>query len=260
MAIDPARLAAVARRAACIGAALVCASVALAAPEISPHQSTAPTVTPAPAVTVPAPGNAASARPEKPNKAPAIAAKPMWSELTPAQQQALSPLAAEWDKLDAPRKKKWLALSNKYSTLKPEEQARLQTRMREWAKLTPEQRHVARESYARAKKLNPNEKTAEWQQYQQLPEEQKKKLAAEAAAKKRVANLPPPSQNRNKVTPPSKSTLKHDAGKSTPAAEGHARSHQYPSQTAVQPASPPNAPPSAPQSPSQPMPSAPAKQ
>ena len=33
-------------------------------------------------------------------------AKPLWSELTSTQQQALAPLAAEWDKLEPIRKKK----------------------------------------------------------------------------------------------------------------------------------------------------------
>jgi hypothetical protein len=134
--------------------------------------------------------------------------RPRWTELTPAQQAALQPLAAEWDRLDSPRKKKWLELGSKFASLKPDQQARLQERMREWAKLTPDQRRVARESYSRAKKLNPSEKNAEWQHYQQLPEEQKKKLADEASVKKRVANLPPASQQKPKVNPPPKSALK----------------------------------------------------
>jgi hypothetical protein len=101
--------------------------------------------------------------------------KPLWTELSPAQQQALMPLAAEWDRLDPFRKKKWLEIGSKFAAMKPDEQARVQERMREWAKLTPEQRRVARESFARAKKLNPDQKSAQWQQYQQLSEEQKKK-------------------------------------------------------------------------------------
>jgi hypothetical protein len=142
------------------------------------------------------------------------ATKPLWAELTPPQQNALAPLATEWDKLNSAHKVKWLAISNKFSTLKPDQQLRLQNRMRDWAKLTPAQRSVARESYSRAKKLNPGQKTAEWQQYQQLPEEQKRKLAAEAAGKKRVASLPPASQGKSKVTPPPKSALKSQSEQS----------------------------------------------
>ncbi len=137
-------------------------------------------------------------------------AKPRWADLTLAQQQALAPLAPEWDKLDSFRKKKWLAIGNRYATMKPNEQQRVQERMRDWVKLTPEQRRIARENYARARKLGRDQKSAHWEEYQQLSEEQKKKLAASAASKKRVATLPSPaSQKRNnKTIPPIKSAPK----------------------------------------------------
>lgn len=146
------------------------------------------------------------ATPPAPARSPA-ATKPLWSELTPGQQQALAPLADEWDKLDSLRKHKWLVIGNKYGKMAPDEQRRVQERMRDWVKLTPEQRRIARESYARTKKLNPDQKSAQWQQYQQLPEEQKKKLAADAASKKHVATLPSAaSQNaHSKTVPPIKS-------------------------------------------------------
>jgi hypothetical protein len=139
--------------------------------------------------------------------APKPITKPLWSELTPMQQQALAPLSTEWDKLEPVRKKKWLQIGNKYTSMKPDEQQRVQERIREWVKLTPEQRRVARESYARAKNLNPDQKSAHWQQYQQLPEEQKKKLATDDAPKKHVANLPT-AHSKNKAVPPIKSTPK----------------------------------------------------
>ena len=141
----------------------------------------------------------------------AAVVKPTWSELNAAQQQALAPLAGEWDSLDAFRKNKWLAIGNRYATMKPEEQQRMQERMRDWIKLTPEQRRMARENYSRAQKLKPDQKSAQWEQYQQLPEEEKKKLAADAAAKKKVTALPPPSvQNKQAKTtvPPIKAAPK----------------------------------------------------
>ena len=147
-------------------------------------------------------------------KSPAVKSatvvKPTWAELTAEQQQALAPLASEWDKLDSFRKKKWLEIGNRYAKMKPEEQQRMQERMREWVTLTPEQRRIARESYTRAKKLDPDKKQEHWQQYQQLPEEQKKKLAEVAASKKHVAALPSPAaQNKNpKPVPPIKSAPK----------------------------------------------------
>jgi hypothetical protein len=162
------------------------------------------------------------------------AENPTWNQLTPAQQQALAPLAGEWNALDSFRKNKWLAIANKFSSMKPEEQQRMQERMRDWVKLTPEQRRLARESYARAKKLNPDQKSAQWEQYQQLPEEEKKKLAADATKKKKVTTLPPPAAEgkQAKPLPPIKSTPKPVLEKSvTPEAA---------SQSALQPSVPPN--------------------
>jgi hypothetical protein len=126
--------------------------------------------------------------------------KPLWRSLTPPQQLALHPLQAEWDQMDGVRKQKWLQLANRFASMKPEEQQRVQERMREWAKLTPAQRELARETYARARKIAPEQKTASWASYQQLPEEQKKKLAASAAGRKTTSVVP--SQASGKVVAP----------------------------------------------------------
>ncbi len=124
--------------------------------------------------------------------------KPLWAELSLAQRQVLTPLGNEWHKLDAVRKKKWLEIANKYPKMQPEEQQRIQARMRDWAALTPEQRRIARDSYARAKKLDADQKSAKWQQYQNLSDEEKNKLAADTKKKKNVANLPRAVANRSK--------------------------------------------------------------
>jgi hypothetical protein len=114
------------------------------------------------------------------------APQPSWSSLKPQQQEALKPLAGEWDKIDDFRRKKWLGVADKFSKMKPEEQKRVHARMAEWAKMTPEQRRAARENYKQAKALPADQKKAEWQQYQKLPDTQKKQLAAAADAKKPV--------------------------------------------------------------------------
>ncbi len=134
--------------------------------------------------------------------APRPAEKPLWNELTPAQQLALSPLAPEWNKLEKLRKAKWLEIAKKFQTMKPEEQQRLHDRMHQWAKLTPEQRRLARENFSRANKIDNAQKSAQWQQYQQLSEEQKKKLAAHVVPKKQLANLPSASQSKQKTITP----------------------------------------------------------
>lgn len=130
--------------------------------------------------------------------------RPHWTELSLAQQNALAPLAGEWGKMDALRKKKWLEIGNKFVRMAPEEQQRVQERMREWIKLTPEQRWVARENYTRANKIDPDQKSAQWQQYQLLSDEQKKKLAARTGVKKQISNLPPPTQAKSSIQPLSK--------------------------------------------------------
>lgn len=137
-----------------------------------------------------------------PQAAPQSLAKPRWSDLSPAQKQALAPLESEWADLDAARRKKWLVIGNKFATMTPDEQQRIQDRMRDWVRLTPEQRRIARENYIRAKTLKPDQKSAQWEQYQQLPEEEKKKLAAETPVKKHVATLPSPAQHKNSKTIP----------------------------------------------------------
>lgn len=164
---------------------------------------------------------------------PQPAAKPLWNELTQAQQQALAPLASEWDQLEASRKNKWLAIGNKFATMTPDERQRVQERMRDWVKLTPEQRRMARESYARAKKLHPEQKSARWEQYQQLPEDQKKKLAANAPTKKPVTTLrPPASESKSKPIPPIKSAPKPVLERSvTPQAAGQSALQASPQST-----------------------------
>lgn len=142
------------------------------------NQDAAPS---APAATAVPAAKLAAAAPAAPVK---NAGKSQWSNLSRAQQAALQPLAGEWNKLDAPRKQKWFDIANRFASMKPDEQARVHERMRDWIKLTPEQRRTVRENYARAKKIDPGQKSAQWEQYQQLPEEQKKKLAAEAVPKK----------------------------------------------------------------------------
>src|SRR5450830_358702 len=141
------------------------------------------------------PGTAPTGKKPAPTLTPSKIAKhpdtkPTWNELTPAQQHALTPLAGEWNKLESSRKEKWLVIGNKFATMTPAEQERMQERMREWIKLTPAQRRSVRESYSRAKKIDAEKRSAQWQRYQQLSEEQKKKLA-QAKLPKHVGALPP---------------------------------------------------------------------
>jgi hypothetical protein len=118
-----------------------------------------------------------------PSSKSATTAKSAWKDLTPAQQQALQPLAERWGSLGVENKRKWLALSRNYPSLPPAEQAKLHSRMSEWVSLSQQQRTQARLNFAETKKLTPEQKAEQWQAYQALSPEEKKKLAAKAPSK-----------------------------------------------------------------------------
>lgn len=103
--------------------------------------------------------------------------KPLWRELSRAQQAALKPLQPEWDGMDGMRKRRWLELSARFASMSPAEQQRVHERMRQWMKLTPAQRNLARENFTRTRKLAPGQKAATWESYKQLSEEEKRRLA-----------------------------------------------------------------------------------
>lgn len=112
--------------------------------------------------------------------AAAPVARPTWRELSPAQQQALTPLATHWDRLSEERKRKWLVISKNFSSLSPAEQVKLHRRMNEWIALSQQQRIQARQNFSEIKKLSPEQKAAEWEAYQALSAEERRKLATQA--------------------------------------------------------------------------------
>lgn len=139
--------------------------------------------------------------------------QPSWGELTSQQKQILAPLAGEWDKLEAWRRKKWIGIAQRYPAMKPEEQARVQRRMKDWVKLSPDERKAVREQYKGVRKASPEQKEVlkqKWQEYKELPEDEKNRLKAQAAAK------PAPKSAAGKPLPPL--TLPHAAPPTPPAA------------------------------------------
>lgn len=125
---------------------------------------------------------------------------PLWSELTPPQQQALAPLAAIWPTISEAQKRKWVVISASYGRLPPSEQVKLHSRMNEWVALSPQQRIQARLNFAESKQLSADDKKAKWEEYQALPPEEKRKLAAGAAS----AAKPPATAAAVKPVPPKK--------------------------------------------------------
>ncbi|WP_367846516.1 DUF3106 domain-containing protein [Rhodoferax sp. WC2427] len=137
--------------------------------------------------------------------------KPLWNELTPAQQQALKPLASHWNNISEQQKRKWLALSVNFEKMSPTTQAVLQERMLDWGALSGVQRSQARLNFAEAKRLSPAEKQAKWEAYQTLDPEEKAKLAKQVQKKlpgaatgvklipaQKLATVPPERKNEPK--------------------------------------------------------------
>lgn len=111
---------------------------------------------------------------------PAYATKQLWATLTPMQQEALAPIAKEWEAMPEKQQKRLLATTKSYAKLSPELKQRFQTRLTEWSKLTPEQRNRAREKYQAFHKI-PKEKREEVKRMV-LQTEAEKNAAATAAA------------------------------------------------------------------------------
>jgi hypothetical protein len=139
-------------------------------------------------------GVAAQGKPTERNSRPA------WSELTPAQREALAPLASEWNGFDADRKQKWLEVAKKYPQLSPEGKARVQQRMGEYSRLTPQQRTTARENFRKAYELPLDQRQSAVQQYRGMGDAERKALAEKAKAKK--------SQPQNPQNPPQRRPTK----------------------------------------------------
>jgi hypothetical protein len=122
--------------------------------------------------------------------------QPGWVQLTQQQRQILAPLAAEWDDMEAYRRKQWLGIADRYPSLPPAEQQRVQQRMRDWARLAPEERRQAREKYKTLKNVDPEQRESlrqNWEDYKALPEAERRRLQNEAVRRPPVSTMPPAS-------------------------------------------------------------------
>jgi hypothetical protein len=148
---------------------------------ITPAQPPVPGAQPAASSATAHPAAAAASRSAR-NGAPSRSG-PTWRELSAVQQQALAPLAVQWDTLNEAQKRKWIALSANFPKLSADEQAKVHSRMAEWVALSPQQRAIARLNYGETKKLAPDQKKAQWEAYLALSPEEKKQLAKSATPK-----------------------------------------------------------------------------
>lgn len=164
---------------------------------------------------------------------PEVAAKkppstrPLWTELTPAQQKSLAPLSAHWNTLHPAQKRKWIALSRNFNGMSPDDQQMLHSRMTEWAGLSAQERTKARLNFATVKRLAPEEeRKAKWEAYQALSDEEKRMLAERAGSRPPSAAAPVRPVAAQKFAP-------------VPSA---ATSNQYPPRIQLAPAAAPAAP------------------
>jgi hypothetical protein len=131
---------------------------------------------------------------QSPPRAPVIAGGATWQSLTAPQRVALAPLQADWNSIDPDRKTKWLDIARRYPQLPADEQQRLHARMADWARLSPTERARARLNYQETKQMASQDRRAQWQAYQALPESERKALAQRArpeAARSGPAATPP---------------------------------------------------------------------
>ena len=125
-----------------------------------------------------------------------------WQSLTLKQKQALAPLGAQWDSLTAQQQKKWLTISDSFLQLTDEEQMTMHGRMSEWARLSAKERNAARFNFNSTLSLSIEDKRAQWQAYQSLPERDKQQLSSgPKPPAKSAARTTLPASNRL-VSPP----------------------------------------------------------
>jgi hypothetical protein len=104
--------------------------------------------------------------------------QPLWSDLTPVQQQVLAPFSEQWNGLPVTEKQAWSDLARRFPKMKADEQKRVEKRIAEWAALTPDQRRLARANYRLAQKVGRENLLAEWENYQSMTPEQRSVLGS----------------------------------------------------------------------------------
>ena len=106
----------------------------------------------------------------------------IWSELSAAQRQVLSPLESDWANFGLDQRRRWIGLADRYPKMSPAEQKRVQDRMQDWAKLTPQQREAARARYRALSKLSPDQRREIVRQWTESQEAQQALPADSAPA------------------------------------------------------------------------------
>ncbi len=96
-----------------------------------------------------------------------------WALLTASQKQILAPFQQQWDSWPVADKRSWIVLANRFPQLSQAQQDRAKNRIREWASLSTEQRNTVRSNIKLSRERKADERTAEWNRYQQMTPAQK---------------------------------------------------------------------------------------
>jgi hypothetical protein len=99
-----------------------------------------------------------------------------WRDLSPKQQELLTPVRSEWLGMSSNQKERWMKVGQKYEQESPENQAKMRERIFGWSKLTPTQKAQARENYQALKDKKRGERNSSWNSYQTLEPEEKGKF------------------------------------------------------------------------------------
>jgi len=120
----------------------------------------------------------------------ALAGAPDWAQLSPAQREALAPLATQWAGMDPASRDKWIQVADRYPQLPADARQRMHSRMKQWSQVPPQERGEARLRYQNARQMSAEERQRKWAAYQALSPEERADLAQQARRKQNPVVLP----------------------------------------------------------------------
>ncbi len=129
---------------------------------------------------------------------------PLWKDLKPEEQQALSPIAKDFDSLPDGARENLYKAAQRYPKLTPDQQVRFKNRLPSWAKMHPEERKAAREKYKKFKALPPEKRKEvkeKWHKREATPPlpPSAEKSAAPGSSSSQPATSPATSAEGNKI-------------------------------------------------------------
>jgi hypothetical protein len=126
-----------------------------------------------------------------PTPVPAGVSVPAWEELSPAQQESLARLRADWDQLPASRRVRaleWVERKSRWEAMTPEEREKLRAGARNFRDLPPELREKMRTSMRAMRALPEDERRALRERWHAMSPEQRRAWLQEGGP----AISPPP--------------------------------------------------------------------